>query len=313
MARRMKYARRIRVMTFTHPIGWVAAFIEEGKVGAVFPMDPNDLLAVSPKLLAQAILHRRERLSEMIPSDLEERKEELQNAEPKAKLAREERDKINAKVANLKNERNSAQKEARELFERANEIREQLIAEGGMKNPDPKWAKEKLSAKLQSLENQLETSAGTHKTEEKFINEMKALIREHEEWVEERTSSQPLVKEMKDARTKARNLLDSAQKAHDAMVDLVQSNEEMHDSYMKWEDARARASSRTSRLENALSSSQDALLFWKDRVQNDNFSDLLVDANRVREGGQSSKSIARAKKAARELEEKKNAAGVEEE
>jgi uncharacterized phage infection (PIP) family protein YhgE len=142
---------------------------------------------------------------------------------------------------------------------------------------------------------------------------MKALIREHEEWVEERTSSQPLVKEMKDARSKARNLLDSAQKAHDAMVELVQSNEEMHDSYMKWEDARARASSRTSRLENALSSSQDALSFWKDRVQNDNFSDLLIDANRVREGGQSSKSIARAKKAARELEEKKNAAGVEEE
>ncbi len=102
--------------------------------------------------------------------------------QPKAKSAREERDKVNTKVANLKKERNSAQKEARELFERANEIREQLIAEGGMKNPDPKWAKDKLSTKLQSLENQLETSAGTHKTEEKFINEMKNLIKEHEEW-----------------------------------------------------------------------------------------------------------------------------------
>ena len=52
-----------------------------------------------------------------------------------------------------------------------------------MKNPDPKWAKEKLSAKLQSLENQPETSAGTHKTEEKFINEMKNLIKEHEEYI----------------------------------------------------------------------------------------------------------------------------------
>ena len=69
----------------------------------------------------------------MIPSDLEERKEELQTAEPMAKTAREERDKINSKVANLKNERNTAQKEARQLFERANEIREQLIAEGGLK------------------------------------------------------------------------------------------------------------------------------------------------------------------------------------
>ncbi len=78
-------------------------------MAAVIPMDANDLLAVSPKLLAQAILHRRERLSEIIPDGLEERKEELQNAEPKAKTAREERDKINSKVANLKNERNAAQ------------------------------------------------------------------------------------------------------------------------------------------------------------------------------------------------------------
>jgi len=281
-------------------------------VAAVIPMDANDLLAVSPKLLAQAILHRRERLAEIIPEDLDQRKEELLNAEPKAKSAREERDKINAKVANLKNERNSAQREARELFERANEIREQLIAEGGMKNPDPKWAKDKLSAKLQSLETQLETSAGTHKTEEKYINEMKSLIREHEEWVEERSASQPLVKEMKDARVKARKLLDSAQKAHDAMVELVQANEEKHESFVKWEDARTRARSRTSRLENALSSSQDALEFWKDRVENDQFDDLSVDANRVREGGQSSKAIAKSLKAEREAKEQKSA-GVEEE
>ena len=64
----------------------------------MIPMDANDLLAVSPKLLAQAILHRRERLAEIIPEDLDQRKEELLNAEPKAKSAREERDKINAKV-----------------------------------------------------------------------------------------------------------------------------------------------------------------------------------------------------------------------
>ncbi len=283
-----------------------------GKVAAVIPMDANDLLAVSPKLLAQAILHRRERLAEIIPEDLEERKEELVDAEPKAKSAREERDKINNKVANLKHERNSAQKEARELFERANEIREQLIAEGGMKNPDPKWAKEKLSAKLQSLENQLETSAGTHKTEEKFINEMKNLIKEHEDWVEERTASQPLVKEMKEARSKARKLLDSAQKAHEAMVELAQSNEEMHESFMKWENARTRAESRTMRLNNALISSQDALEFWKGRIENDSFEDLLVDSARVRNGGESSKAIARKRKLEKESQDKNTARGEEE-
>ena len=298
--------------TFTHPYGWVDAFIQGSQVAAVIPMDANDLLAVSPKLLAQAILHRRERLSEIIPDDLQERKSELQDAEPKAKSARQERDSINSKVANLKHERNSAQKDARALFERANEIREQLIAEGGMKNPDPKWAKDKLSEKLQSLENQLETSAGTHKTEEKFINEMKSLIREHEEWVEERTASQPLVKEMKDSRSKARKLLDSSQKAHDAMVELVNANAESNESFVKWEEVRTRAKSRTRRLENALSSSQQALEFWKERVENDRFDDLIIDATRVREGGQSSKAIAKSVKKERESKSKKPQ-GVEEE
>mgnify|MGYP003682108233 CR=1 FL=1 len=274
-------------------------------------MDANDLLAVSPKLLAQAILHRRERLSELIPDDLEERKVELSEAEPMAKSAREGRDSINSKVAGLKHERNSAQKEARALFERSNQIREQLISEGGMKNPDPKWAQDKLSEKLQAIESQLETNAGTHKTEEKYINEMKSLIREHEDWVEERSASQPLVKEMKDCRDKARKLLDSAQKAHDAMVELVGENAEMHESFVTWEDRRTRAKSRTMRLENALSSSQQALEFWKDKVEQDNFGDLVVDANRVREGGQSSKAVAKSKKNAR-LSKEKKAVGEEE-
>jgi len=277
----------------------------------VIPMDANDLLAVSPKLLAQAILHRRERLSEIIPEDLEERKVELSEAEPKAKSAREERDSINSKVAGLKHERNSSQKEARALFERSNLIREQLISEGGMKDPDPKWAQDKLSEKLQAIESQLETNAGTHKTEEKYINEMKSLIREHEEWVEGRTASQPLVKEMKENRNKARKLLDSAQKAHDAMVELVGENADMHDAFVKWEDVRTRAKSRTMRLENALSSSQQALEFWKDRVANDNFEDLVADSIRVRDGGPSSKAIAKAMK--NEREKKKKTSGGEEE
>ena len=278
----------------------------------MIPMDANDLLAVSPKLLAQAILHRRERLSELIPDDLHERRGELSEAEPKAKSAREERDTINSKVASLKHERNDAQKKARALFEQSNAIREQLISEGGMKNPDPKWAQDKLSEKLQAIENQLETNAGTHKTEEKFINEMKSLIREHEEWVSERSASQPLVKEMKECRNKATKLLETAQKAHDAMVELVGENAEMHDAFVKWEDVRNRAKSRTMRLENALSSSQQALDFWKDRIEGDTFEDLTVDAVRVREGGMSSKAIVKERKAAKPKIGKTKSGGEEE-
>ena len=280
-------------------------------MGALVPMDANDLLAVSPKLLAQAILHRRERIADMIPEDLEARKVELAEAVPQAKAARDERDGINSKVAGLKKERNDAQKEARVLFERANEIRQGLIAEGGIKNPDPKWAQEKLAEKLSKIESELETSAGTHKTEERYINEMKSLIREHEEWVAERSASQPLVKEMNETRNKARKLLDSAQKAHDAMVELVEANADRHEAFMRWEEVRRRSTSRTNRLETALSSSQEALEYWQDRLAKDDFSELTVDAERVRAVGPSSKAIAKAAKIEREAREK-NVGGEEE-
>tara|TARA_B100000609_G_scaffold44372_1_gene34026 strand:+ start:640 stop:1473 length:834 start_codon:yes stop_codon:yes gene_type:complete len=269
-------------------------------VGAAITVDANDLLAVSPKLLAQAILHRRERLADIIPEDLDQRRVELMDAEPKAKSAREERNLLNNKVANLKKERDDAQKKARALFEESNDIRAKLIEEGGFKNPDPKWAKEKLSERLKQIENQLETSAGNHKTEEKFINEMKSLIREHEDWVLDRESSQPLFKKMKKARDDARKLLDSAQKAHLAMVELVEENSTLHENFIEWEETRKRARSRTKRLENALLSSQDALEFWKERIQTNDFADLLSDAERVRLGGKSSKAKAREEKQARE-------------
>jgi uncharacterized coiled-coil DUF342 family protein len=270
-------------------------------VAATIQMNADDLLAVTPKLLAQAILHRRERLADLIPDELDARKNEQHEAEPLAKSAREERDNINSKVASLKNERNTSQKKAGDLFEKANNIREQIFAEGGIKTPDPKWAQEKLANKLKEIENQLETSAGTHKTEERFINEMKALIKEHEEWVEERSSSQPLVKEMRDAQKKARKLIDSAQKAHAAMVELAEANATRHDEFVKWEEVRRRSTSRAQKLESAQKSSQLALEFWKERIVADNFEDLLTDSTRVSDGGMSSKAVAKAKRLERDL------------
>ena len=121
---------------------------------------------------------------------------------------------------------------------------------------------------------------------------------------------------MKESRTKARNLMDSAQKAHDAMVELVSVNAERHADFVRWEDVRKRSTSRTKILENALSSSQDALEFWKERVTNNEFDDLTSDATRVRDGGQSSKSIAKAKKStqksAKKIEPKTENGGEEE-
>ena len=101
-------------------------------------MTPEELLGVTPALLAKSILHRRERLAEVIPEQLDARQEELLAAEPLARAAKEKRDGINTKVANLKKERAEAQTTARALFKRAGALRDQLQASGGIKDPDPK-------------------------------------------------------------------------------------------------------------------------------------------------------------------------------
>lgn len=250
-------------------------------------MTPEELLGVTPALLAKSILHRRERLAEVIPEQLDARQEELLAAEPLARAAKEKRDGINTKVASLKKERAEAQTKARALFKRAGALRDQLQASGGIKDPDPKWAKEKLDSKLQSLEQELETNAGNHKTEQKYIQEMKALIRQHDEWVAQRASSQEGLTEMDASFKEAKALLDKAQKAHDAILELASENEYFHTTYVEHEAHRRRADGRTKRLAEALDSSQRGIEHWQ-KIIDGGFDRLLSNATTVQQGGVSS-------------------------
>lgn len=250
-------------------------------------MTPEELLGVTPALLAKSILHRRERLAEVIPEQLDARQEELQAAEPLARAAKEKRDDVNRKVANLKKERSDAQTKARTLFKRAGELRDKLQASGGIKDPDPKWAKEKLDSKLQRLEQELETNAGNHKTEQKYIQEMKGLIRQHDEWVAQRTSSQEGLTEMDASFKEAKALLDKAQKAHDAIIELASENEYFHTTYVEHEAHRRRADGRTKRLAEALDSSQRGIEHWQ-KIIDGGFDRLMANATTVKEGGTSS-------------------------
>jgi uncharacterized coiled-coil DUF342 family protein len=190
-------------------------------------------------------------------------------------------------VANLKKERSDAQTKARALFKRAGELRDKLQASGGIKDPDPKWAKEKLDSKLQRLEQELETNAGNHKTEQKYIQEMKSLIRQHDEWVAQRTSSQEGLTEMDASFKEAKALLDKAQKAHDAIIELASENEYFHTTYVEHEAHRRRADGRTKRLAEALDSSQRGIEHWQ-KIIDGGFDRLLANATTVKEGGISS-------------------------
>ncbi len=267
-----------------------------------FTMDSLELLAVTPELLTKAIIHRRERLLESIPDELKACKGEQSEAEAMARSARKARDSINEKVASLKNERNNAQKEAKLLFEQAGDLRQVMVEEGRMAAPEPKWAKDKLAARLAEIENRLETTSGDHKTEGRYINEMKALIREHEQWVEQRADSQPEFTKMLECQNQAAVLMETAQKAHQAMTELAEANIDRHETYVRWEEGRRRSTSKSKRLDDALKSSDSAKTFWNDKLQS-GFGALLEDSKRVEEGGMSSKAIAREKKRQRESEE----------
>ena len=256
-------------------------------------MSPDELLAITPDLLAKSILHRRERLAEVIPEQLDARQEELDEALSIAAAAKDQRDAINKKISNLKKERNDFQKKASELFQKANMINEEFRESGGIPNPNPKWAREKLDEKIKQIEFDLMTNSGNHKTEEKRLKEMKALISEHEDWVAKRSENVPKLKEMKESYAEARKMSEAAQKAHEAMLEHVAENENFHSLYIEKETSRRRADSRTKKLVRALDSSTTGIDAWKKAIEEgfdidgETSYDLMSGARQILKGEKS--------------------------
>ena len=258
-------------------------------------MRPEELLEMTPALLAKSILHRRERLAETIPEQLDARQEELRAAEPLARSAKEQRDGINAKVANLKKERNASRMTAQKLYQEGGELRDKISSSGGVQKSNPEWAQNKLKDKLKALEHELETNWGDHKTEQKFLTEMKSQIRQHEEWVGNRTDNQEEHALMKTKFADARKHLEVAEKAHKALLDHASENEYFHNTYLEQESHRRRADARTKRLAQALDSSQRGIEHWQKHID-EGFDQLLTNSKRVENGEPSSHARRRQQK-----------------
>tara|TARA_B110001452_G_C15231160_1_gene426465 strand:+ start:40 stop:912 length:873 start_codon:yes stop_codon:yes gene_type:complete len=270
-------------------------------------MTPEELLAITPEFLAKAILHRRERLALEIPEQLDARTNELTEAAAMARVAKDQRDSVNNKVSSLKRERNEAQAKAKLLFIEANSIRENAPKPKGGSELEPEWAKERLQQRLDALDLTLQTNWGTHIDERATLNEMKGLVREHEAWVEKRKDSFSEITKMVELRDKAKQLLETADKAHQAMVQLHDENQIFHDTYIDNERKRKHADARTTRLAQALDESQQGIDFWKECL-NSGFHVLLSDAQRVNEGGKSTRALSRE----RRKQSDKQAGGEEE-
>lgn len=262
------------------------------EAGWVEYMTPEELLAITPEFLGKAILHRRERLAAEIPEQLDARSDELTEAAAMARAAKSKRDEVNKKVASLKKERNTAQAKAKLLFMEANEIRQSTPAKKGDSNPDPEWARERLQQRLDALDLSLQTNWGTHVDERSTLNQMKNLIREHEEWVGNRKEKFAQINQMKELQEQAKQLLETADKAHQAMVQLHDENQIFHDTYIENEQKRKHADARTTRLAQALDESQRGIEFWNNCIEQ-GFHELMADAERVRDGGKSTRALAR--------------------
>ena len=255
-------------------------------------MTPEELLAITPEFLAKAILHRRERLAAEIPEQLDARTDELTEAAAMARAAKAKRDDVNRKVASLKKERNDAQAKAKQLFMEANAIRESNPKQKGNTEPEPEWAKERLQQRLDALDLSLQTNWGTHFDERNTWNEMKNLIRQHEDWVDSRKEKFAEINNMNELREDAKRLLETADKAHQAMVQLHDENQIFHDTFIENERKRKHADARTTRLAQALDESQQGIDFWSNCIEH-GFHELMLDAQRVRDGGKSTRALAR--------------------
>ena len=265
-------------------------------------MNIDDLLQLSPELLAKAVLHRRQQLLGSLPNSIETLQDEVDFTTPLSQNAKKRRDKKNAHVAVLKKERNIAKTAAYSLVKQAQLMREKLLQEGKLRSLNPSWAKQKLQIELENLEQELQIRATDHKQEQKYLLKMKELVIKHEKEVEKRARKNPELGELHEIQSKIRKLFEEAEKSHQAMLELVLSGEENHIAYAESEERRRLAASRLNRAISTLEESEIAVAYWERRLK-DGFADLggvqfqnlLFAAERVKQGGKSTIAIKREK------------------
>ena len=257
-------------------------------------MELAAILALSPEEVAKAVIARRHELNEMLPDIVRERRKEVDYLTPLVDQVREERDQINQQVHDLKERRNACHKEARELRTSLVEMREQLLEENRLKNPNPAWAKDKLAEKLTELDSKLETEALDLKAERKLLKEMRKAVNAHREWVSERQSSDPEAQQYRDGWTRCGELMDEADANHKEMVVLVQLSKELHEKFAEHRDVHKEAAGQLNRARSLLSQTDDVVSYWNHRISKgfgdlkDGSGDLMAASRRVADGKPSS-------------------------
>jgi len=274
-------------------------------------MDPSTLLSMSPELLAKAVLHRREQLLQRIPPRLEELRNELSSISPSVEQSGKSRDDVNSKVSSLKQERNENKAKAFELIRRSKELREKLLSEGRLKNPDPKWVKDKMMEDIAKMEEEFQTKAGDHKAEQKFLRKIKEMMSKHEQGVASRIKNNPEMQELREIQSQTKALFAAAEKAHEAMITLVEESGVYHSSWVAHSSLEGEIKSKIHNLEELMENSSKAEQYWK-LILDQGTGVLSRAAQEISNGGLSSYSKRRTKKQKAESAKSKQVGGEEE-
>ena len=249
-------------------------------------MNISDLVGLKPDELASIILGRRKILADILP-EIESKMEEDANVlAPEVEKLRLARDAGLNRVSELKIRRNEAQKEARELLEKSRVLRAELDGKKGLKNLDPKWAKEKLEESLQAIEKKIDQEALSLNDERRLLAERKDLLKKNQEWLEKRRKDNPEMADYVDSSKKMNKLFTLADKLHQEMLTHVEKNEPIHAEFV---EKRAELRDTIRQLERSralLKQSEAAISFWAS-VNQDGSGELLTSAERVKSGGKS--------------------------
>ena len=250
-------------------------------------MDLDELLALEPKELAEKILERRQFLRDALPEIEKRMSADADDLAPRVEKLRLARDTGSNKVAELKKRRNEAQIEARALLQESRKLRERIEESGGMKNLDPKWAKEKLEEQLEEIEDQIEKKALSLNDERKLLSKRKELLRKNQDWLSKRKKDNPEITKYVDVSKKMNKLFTLADKLHQEMLTYVEKNEPIHAEFIEKRGELRNSMRQVERSRALIKQSESAIQFWQNTLTS-GFGPLLESANQVNSGGTSS-------------------------
>ena len=265
-------------------------------------MEVDELLAISPEQLAQALLVRRQVLKQELPGVIRNLEAEEESLEPRVKRAIQSHRSANEKVALLKEERNQSQRNASKLLTEVKDSRGKLIESGGMVNLDPNWKKEKLLEQLEEIEDSIQTSALDQQSERKLLDRRKKLLEENDKWLRSRKESNPEMSRFVEARREMVTSYRKADSAHRKMLESVAKAQPLHEKKVLLTAELRDIRRQMDRARELLDQSDVAIEHWQRRLKDGfgelggNYRDLMKARNKVSSGGNS--SFARSQKSA---------------